>query len=209
MADFLRRPCGCALAATHMVQLCAALNWGDAFGAFGAAKPKALILPAYISVERQLAECADEQAARYDAVTHEAKYAVSVHSPVVHSPAVIVKAWTTLLSEALPGGPDAVAGSTAGVGEATAEAQPGGPEDARSGAFSGGRVAAPAHGAWEGLSYGGTATGVGREGESGASTSGAGQGPATAAGVSLDKLPPFNRPAAFDMCLRLIKGVMA
>ncbi len=201
LTDFLRRPCGCALAATHMAQLCAALDGGDAFGA---AKPKNLILPAYLSAERRLAGCADEQAARYDAAAHESKRAVSLLSP-----AVIVKAWTTLLSEALAGAPDAEVGTPAGVGEATPEALPGGPEDAGSVASSGGRVAAPAQGPGKGLSYGGTAAGVGREGECGASTSGAGQGPAAAAGVSLDKLPPLNRPATFHLCLRLARGVLA
>ncbi len=110
-ADVLRRPCGCALAATHMAQLCAALDGGPAFGA---AKPEVLVLPAYVNDDPDLASFADRAAVQHDAALAESGCAVSVHAAVV-----IVEAWAVLLAEVLADGPHA---STVAESEATTEA---------------------------------------------------------------------------------------
>ncbi len=173
-ADVLRRPCGCALAATHMARLCAALDGGPAFGA---AKPEVLVLPVYAIKEQTVTAYAEMPALQHDATLALRGCAVSVHASVV-----IVEAWGMLLAEALADGPHAVMDSAAARSEVTAEAL-------------GGR---------------GAGAGTGQDGGGGPDV---GQGPVEghteAAGGSLCRLPPYNRTATFQLCLRLAKGVLA
>ncbi len=85
----LRRPCGCALAATHMAQLCAALDGG---GAFGAVKPEVLVLPACTNLEYVYLARTDRKVKTYDDVAMRLRRAVDLHAAVCAA-----SAWTTLL----------------------------------------------------------------------------------------------------------------
>ncbi len=90
LPDVLRRPCGCALAATHMAQLCAALDGGDAFGA---ARPEVLVMPAWESREFGYLERKDRKAKQYDDVAMRLQRAVNLHAAISTG-----EAWIALLS---------------------------------------------------------------------------------------------------------------
>ncbi len=104
-ADILRRACGCALAATHMAQLRAALDGGTTLHA---AKPEVVVLLA-LDVNEQTATAFAERTA----LEHDASLAMSKRGVSVHAAVVILEAWAVLLAEALADGPH----------EATAEAR--------------------------------------------------------------------------------------
>ncbi len=88
-ADFLRRPWGCALACTHMAQLCAALDGG---GAFGMPAPDPLLLPHGRPGPEELVVRADSAARAHDAA------AVGQLAGLTAALAV-VEAWIAILAE--------------------------------------------------------------------------------------------------------------
>ncbi len=88
-AGLVCRPCGGALAATHMAFLCAALDGGSAFGL---ARPAEIVLPADGLCVSEYEEQVDPAALSFDADLAKRGYAVGLR-PAVY----ILKAWTWLL----------------------------------------------------------------------------------------------------------------
>ncbi len=180
--DFVRRPCGCALAATHMAQLCAALDGGDAFGA---ARPPVLTLPAYDWDAREVAECCEPAAFAYDATAARLGRAASLRTAVA-----VLRSWLALLGEELRDGPCT---STAGARGAGLQA------DAVEGLQGGSAVAGERRGRED----------AGRDPSVAGARAGGQAGRVLDAVECQSKLPPFDRGATFHVCLRLAKGVLA
>ncbi len=227
--DFLRRPCGCTLAATHMAHLCAALDGGHAFGLH---KPAMLALrPLDWQDAGALVKFVSEAALKSDSDVHERGRLISL-LPALHT----LRAWTVLLCEALQEAPGSGAAGeqqtaaepsggcaetgrraedAAHIGGAATEAPNPGPGHGRVDACGGAQVAG-----CEGLSEG---PGVDRMGAAGQPRPSGADGKATAGGAAagedpvewaagvghLSSLPPFNRAATFAVCLRLARIVLA
>ncbi len=194
---FLRRPCGCALAATHMAQLCAALDGGDAFGA---PKPEVLVLPASVSREFNYLESISPAAKKYDEVARRLGRAVNLHAAVA-----IMDAWLKLYIDGLGDMPcvydDAEEGTGCQEGSSVGLASEDGDSTGRATAGHGGARD----------SDGGAP--AGQEGAGDSATDAApelsdAEG-SSDADSSLLRLPPWNSNATFHLCLRLAKGVLA
>ncbi len=187
-SDFVRRPCGRTLAATHMAHLCAALDGGSTFGL---PRPTTFILP---RLERyHLLSTSHTAATQHDEAAVQRGVAAGLHPA-----SVTLEAWFTLLAEALqepPGAPGA-AGHHTGRGPVGASTPAAGPEAGPSTAAAGGGDGGKGGGqGGRGVAVGG---GGGTDGEApGASYS------------ACSSLPPLNRAATFHLCLRLAKGVLA
>ncbi len=93
-ADVVRRPYGCALAATHMARLCAALDGGHAFGT---ARPSQLLLPGCSGPDTGHLQRPDPAAVSYDNGAVQRRRSVSL-LPAVR----ILEAWQSLLEDGLP-----------------------------------------------------------------------------------------------------------
>ncbi len=185
--DFLRGPCGGALAATYMAHLCAALD-GDT--AFGLAKPNTLVLPALDQSDGKYLVRSEGRAATLDASAAEERRVASLHAALA-----VLGAWLGTLVDSFQGGPGGVEASKPFPGEVEAEAQRG--------------AAGAGAGAGMGPDGAGEAKASGAESGSGAECAGQGRpGPRTAV-ASNRGLLPADRSATFQKCLRLAKGVLA
>ncbi len=186
--DLLRGPCGGALAATYMAQLCATLD-GD--HAFGLTKPDTLIMQ---SVRQQtdgyyLAR-SEWRAAKQDASTAEEQRAASLHAAVA-----VLWSWFGALVASLRDGP-------AGV-EANEPCAEGKEKEAAEAQHGAGQTAGV------GRDGAGEAEGSGAEGGSGVGCAGAGRTGQRTAAASNRGMLPADRSATFHTCLRLAKGVLA
>ncbi len=102
----MRRPCGRALAATHMAYLCAALDGG---GAFGLVRPAEIVLPACDQCKKGYLPDADPVAESFDADLRKRGCSVGLR-PAVDT----LRAWMSLMRSRDPAEP--VAGGGAGQG---------------------------------------------------------------------------------------------
>ncbi len=228
-SDFVRRPCGCTLAATYMAHLCAALDGGHAFGL---CKPEMLALR---QLDWQDADafvvCVGEAALNSDPDLCERGRLISL-LPALQT----LRAWAVLLGEALQEAPGSVAAAeqqteegprsgctgadrraedAAHIGGVATETPNPGPGHVGMGAEGGALVLGgegPSKG--HGAACWGPADPPGPSGPDGETTAGmgaAGEDPAErAAGLGrLSSLPPFNRAATFATCLRLARIVLA
>ncbi len=179
---FLRRPCGCALAAAHMAQVCAALDGGDAFGA---AKPEVLVLPACPQTKDTFLVRMDRTARQYDDMAMRLQRAANLHAAIVTA-----GAWTRLqrTSRALQQ-PPCEAACARGYGAC--------------------RTAAAAGQGGAGPSQRAGPAGQEGSGGGGADVRLVPEDKHTATDTYLLNLPPFNRSATAHLCLRLAKGVLA
>ncbi len=234
-SDFLRRPCGCTLAATHMAHLCAAL---DGAHAFGLPRPAAFVLqPLDGQDAAAFVMGANDDAVNCDAGMYDRERLVNL-LPVLHT----LRAWTTLLGEALQEASGSVAaaeqqeeegppsgctetgwpaGDTTHIGGAAVEQLAAEPQLGT----GHGRVevggSAPGAPGCEGLSEGPGAdggeaagqpgpSGIGGKAAAGMEAAEEDPGAEQLAGVGqLSSLPPFNRAATFTVCLRLARIVLA
>ncbi len=209
--DFVRRPWGCALAATHMAHLCAALDGGHAFGW---PRPDVVVLPGaelHTEDSAHYADWCDGAAAASDATATAAGRAGSL------LPALdILRAWISVLESELEDGPRP-AGEGADVGKPRAGGEaPRGATKVQA-ASEQAATAAAAVAQQGGLAAGkaGPPPAVQRACRE---TDGARAGPAGGGShIALippadspgSGLPPLNRPATVALCLRLAKGVLA
>ncbi len=188
-SDFLRQPCGCALAATHMAHLCAALDGGHAFGL---PRPAVIVLPLCPKDHRTYLRSASPAAELYDAAAMQHYRLVSLLAPLC-----TIRSWITLLtaevvefSASVQEAGQEGSGSSAGAEQAGATGQEGNVGSAGAEQAGGTGQSQP-----EVASAVEAAGGVGAEEELPAA-----YGPGS-------KLPPLNRPATVALCLRLAKGV--
>ncbi len=91
LRNLVRRPCGCALAATHMARVCAALDGGHAFGTV---RPAQLLLHACRREDTGHLERPDPAALAYDASVRNLGRAVNLRPA-----ADILQGWSELLRE--------------------------------------------------------------------------------------------------------------
>ncbi len=176
----VERPWGCTLAATHMAQLCAALDGGHAFGL---PELDVLCLPACTSAEAV-------SLSHYDDDAFEDDKRLAGQSASLRLSVMLLQSWLDVLRDELGEEPGAHAvqqdrGSGGGgheeQQEPETEQQGGGPNPTA----LGGSEAAPE------------------------SADGGGAAKPDTPGASFRSLPPFNRPATAALCLRLAKGVLA
>ncbi len=203
-SDFLRRPCGCALAATHMAHLCAALDGGHAFGL---PRPAVLVLPTCSPGARDYLWRVDPAAAASDAVEAAQGRLVGLRTALC-----TLRAWVMLLGEDVQqahssGAGAAGPGAGAGAGAAGAKAARAGTGGAGAGAE---RSAGPAGlDADAGQSGSGSSEGSGDASASQEPGPSCGVGTAGTAAAGMRFLPPLSRSATFALCLRLAKGLLA
>ncbi len=191
--DVVRRPCGGALALTHMAHLCAALDGGDVFGR---PRPAVIVLPR----REQAFPTQHAAAGEYDRAAVQRGQAL-----LLQPSGSTFYAWMDLLREAHKEAPRCLVGEVQQQAAATAAVAG---NDVRSGVEeegeAGGRGAGRAGGQVRGSAGDGPQAGVSATAAAGA------EGPGHAAGLATpDSLPPLNRSATIDLCLRLARGVLA
>ncbi len=181
LADFVRRPWGCSLAFIHIARLCAALD-GECEERYGLPRHAVLVLHAAAALDTEHCVRSHRAAHRIDAGDMQLGQAFSLLPAMM-----ILKAWTSLLGQAFPERPatKAVTGlaaaglAAAGVGR---------------------------HGCGAGVQQGQAQVGA----EAGSSAQGEEEGAQQTEGAASPCcLPPLNRGATVDMCLRLAKGLLA
>ncbi len=205
--EFVRRPWGCALAATHMAHLCAALDGGHAFGG---PRPDVFVLPGAGQDEQDFAAWRNDAAVASDALV------VAVGRALSLLPALeILRAWISILELEPHEGPrqDGV-GADGGMQQAERGAQTGAVGD-REGATTAAAAVAQQGGLAAGkagplpapaVQHACRKTDGAEAGAAGGVSPAALTPPAVSPGSGL---PPLNRPATVALCLRLAKGVLA
>ncbi len=221
-SDFLRRPCGCTLAATHMAHLCAALDAGHAFGL---RVPESFALrPLDWQDAAAFVVRANEDAIESDVGMCERGRLMSL-LPVLHT----LRAWATLLGEAL----QKAQGSGAAAKQQAEKGPPSGcaevnrleqdtividgasaerltpPGPGRAGTEAGGSALVPGGGGGPsegpGADCGGAVGSTDGKATAGAEAAGEDLAERAAGPGRLSSLPPFNRAATFAVCLRLAR----
>ncbi len=189
-SDFVGRPWGCTLAATHMAHLCAALDGGHAFGW---PRPAMLLLPRM--------DPDDEALAGFDRfLPHDLDPARAARAVSLLPAALTLEAWASLQWDTLP---------DSAVQSVGAPLQAEGQSEAP--------VTTTASGVWAGVQDGsGTECKHEHQGAGGASTEGGSKEAGQAAGTGAETaetspsgLPLLNRPATVAVSLRLARGMLA
>ncbi len=189
--DVVRRPCGGALALTHMAHLCAALDGGDVFGR---PRPTVIVLPEL--GQHQVHPTQHTAAAEYDASALQRGLAVGLNPS-----GSTLYAWTVLLGEAFKEAPRRLEGEVQQHARAAAAVAG---DDVRSGVE--GEHEAGGRGAQRAGEQVRDSAGEGPQ----AGAAAAAEGPGHAAGLATpDSLPPLNRYATMALCMRLARGVLA